>query len=99
MSSIGSDLAADLAAPSMKAADTRRSFRVASAFIALIVLAGVPLVGSDYWLNAILIPFLIMSLAGLGLNLLMGYAGQAWLGTGAFMATGAYAAYNILLRL
>ncbi len=32
-----------------------------------------PLLGSDYWLNAILIPFLVLSLAGLGLNLLTGY--------------------------
>jgi len=52
----------------------------------------------DYWFNAILIPFLIMALAGLGLNLLTGYTGQASLGTGAFMAVGAYAAYNLLLR-
>ncbi|MCV4785311.1 branched-chain amino acid ABC transporter permease, partial [Escherichia coli] len=51
------------------------------------------------WYNAILIPFLIMALAGLGLNLTMGYAGQASLGTGAFMAVGAYATYNLLLRL
>lgn len=53
----------------------------------------------DYWFNAILIPFLIMALAGLGLNLLTGYAGQASLGTGAFMAVGAFATYNLLLRL
>ena len=57
------------------------------------------MIAGDYWLNAILIPFLIMSLAGLGLNLLMGYAGQASLGTGAFMSVGAYATYNLLLRL
>lgn len=59
----------------------------------------VPAIASDYWLNAILIPFLIMALAGLGLNLIMGYAGQASLGTGAFMAAGAYATYNLLLRV
>ena len=59
----------------------------------------VPAIASDYWLNAILIPFLIMTLAGLGLNLTMGYAGQASLGTGAFMAAGAYATYNLLLRV
>lgn len=59
----------------------------------------VPAIASDYWLNAILIPFLIMALAGLGLNLTMGYAGQASLGTGAFMAAGAYASYNLLLRV
>lgn len=52
----------------------------------------------DYWFNAILIPFLIMALAGLGLNLLTGFAGQASLGTGAFMSVGAFATYNILLR-
>lgn len=53
----------------------------------------------DYWFNAILIPFLIMALAGLGLNLLTGYAGQASLGTGAFMSVGAFATYNVLLRV
>ncbi|MCJ2055086.1 branched-chain amino acid ABC transporter permease [Methylobacterium sp. J-048] len=70
-------------------------------FAVLLALAvvGVPLVATDYWYNAILIPFLIMALAGLGLNLTMGYAGQASLGTGAFMAVGAYATYNLLLRL
>jgi branched-chain amino acid transport system permease protein len=59
----------------------------------------IPFIGNDYWLNAILIPFLIMSLAGLGLNITMGYSGQASLGTGAFMAVGTYATYNLLLRL
>jgi len=34
----------------------------------------VPLVANEYWLQAILIPFLISSLAALGLNLLTGYA-------------------------
>ncbi len=36
------------------------------------------------------VPFLILSLAGLGLNLLTGYAGQLSLGAGAFMMVGAY---------
>jgi branched-chain amino acid transport system permease protein len=63
------------------------------------ILALVPLFAGEYWLNAILVPVLIMSLAGLGLNLVMGYTGQASLGTGAFMSVGAYATYNILLRL
>jgi branched-chain amino acid transport system permease protein len=66
--------------------------------IATAALALVPLVASEYWLNAVLIPFLVMSLAGIGLNLLMGYTGQASLGTGAFMAVGSYATYNFLLR-
>src|SRR3984885_10602333 len=54
---------------------------------------------SDYWFCAVLVPFLILSLAGLGLNLLTGYAGQLSVGTAAFMGVGAYTAYNIELRL
>jgi branched-chain amino acid transport system permease protein len=54
-----------------------------------------PLVANDYWLQAILIPFLIYSLAAVGLNLLTGYAGQLSLGTGGFMAVGAYAAFKL----
>jgi branched-chain amino acid transport system permease protein len=44
-----------------------------------------------FLLNAILIPFLIFSLAAIGLNLLTGYTGLLSLGTGAFMGVGAYA--------
>jgi branched-chain amino acid transport system permease protein len=50
---------------------------------------------NDYWLQAVLIPFLIYALAALGLNLLTGYAGQLSLGTGGFMAVGAYAAFKL----
>lgn len=53
----------------------------------------------DYWYNAILIPWLVLSLAGLGLNLLTGFAGQLSLGSAAFMAVGAFAAYNFQLRV
>lgn len=55
----------------------------------------VPVIANEYWLQAILIPFLIFALAALGLNLLTGYAGQLSLGTGGFMAVGAYAAYKM----
>lgn len=65
----------------------------------LAVLAAVPGVASEYWLSAVLTPFLILSLAGLGLNLLTGYAGQLSLGSAAFMAIGAYATYNFAVRL
>ena len=77
-----------------------RRWRLGPFAIALLVLAFYALgfVVDDYWFNAILIPFLIMALAGLGLNLLTGYAGQASLGTGAFMSVGAFATYNLLLR-
>jgi len=59
----------------------------------------VPLIANEYWLSAILVPFLIFSLAAIGLNLLTGYAGQLSLGTAAFMAVGAFAAYNFMLRV
>ncbi|MEO5733914.1 MAG: branched-chain amino acid ABC transporter permease [Rubrivivax sp.] len=59
----------------------------------------VPLFASEYLFRAILIPFLILSLAALGLNILVGYCGQISLGTGAFMAVGAYAAYNCQVRI
>lgn len=54
-----------------------------------------PLVASDYWLQAVLLPFLIYALATIGLNLLTGYAGQLSLGTGGFMAVGAYSAFKL----
>jgi branched-chain amino acid transport system permease protein len=59
----------------------------------------VPMVGTDYMFRAIFIPFLIMSLAALGVNILVGYCGQISLGSGAFMAVGAYAAFNFFVRL
>ncbi|MCB5184314.1 branched-chain amino acid ABC transporter permease [Methylobacillus gramineus] len=71
------------------------------AFYALLGFAFVivPFIGNDYWFSAILIPFLVLSLAGLGLNLLTGYAGQISLGSAAFMAVGAFAAYNFQVRI
>jgi branched-chain amino acid transport system permease protein len=54
---------------------------------------------SDYVFRAILIPFLIMALAALGVNVLVGYCGQISLGSGAFMAVGAYGAYNFFVRI
>jgi branched-chain amino acid transport system permease protein len=59
----------------------------------------VPLTASDYLFRAILIPFLIFSLAALGVNILVGYCGQISLGSGAFMAVGAYGAYNFFVRV
>jgi len=59
----------------------------------------VPGLASDYLLRALLIPFVIMSLAALGVNILVGYCGQISLGSGAFMAVGAYGAYNFFQRV
>src|SRR5678815_5422536 len=58
-----------------------------------------PFIGSEYLFRAILVPFLILSLAAIGLNILVGYCGQVSLGTGAFMAIGAYSAYNLAVRV
>ncbi len=66
---------------------------VAAAFIV------VPVFVSDYTFRAILIPFVIMSLAALGVNILVGYCGQISLGSGAFMAVGAYGAFNFFVRI
>ncbi len=70
--------------------------------VAIVVLAAflvVPMVANQYWLSAILTPFLVYALAALGLNILTGYAGQLSLGTAAFMAVGAFMAYNFELRI
>ena len=66
---------------------------IAAAFIV------VPMLSSGYLFRAIFIPFLIMSLAALGVNILVGYCGQISLGSGAFMAVGAYAAFNFFVRV
>ncbi|HSS69932.1 MAG TPA: branched-chain amino acid ABC transporter permease [Casimicrobiaceae bacterium] len=76
-----------------------RQDRIAVVLFLAIAYLVVPSIANQYWLSAILIPFLIFALATVGLNLLTGYAGQLSLGTAAFMAVGAFAAYNCLLRL
>ncbi len=76
-----------------------RQDRIGVGLLLLAAFIVVPLFASEYWLSAILVPFLVFSLAALGLNLLTGYAGQLSLGSAAFMAVGAYAAYNFQLRI
>src|SRR2546429_222832 len=76
-----------------------RQDRIAMTALLLVAFVAVPLFGDQYWLSAILTPFLIFALAALGLNILTGYAGQLSLGTGAFMAIGAFMAYNAMLRI
>ena len=78
----------------------RRQYRPwALAALLAVAFVMIPLLGNDYWLNAILIPFLVLSLAGLGLNLLTGYTGQTSVGAAGFMAVGAFASYGLLLRV
>ena len=76
-----------------------RQDRIGIALLVIIAFIGIPLVASPYFFSAILIPFLIFSLAALGLNILTGYAGQLSLGSAAFMAVGAFGAYNFMLRI
>jgi len=73
--------------------------RIAVAAIVAVAFAVVPFVATPYFFTGILIPFLILSLAAIGLNILTGYAGQLSLGTAAFMAVGAFATYNFMLRV
>jgi branched-chain amino acid transport system permease protein len=63
---------------------------MAVAFVAL------PFLVNDYWVNAVFLPFLIYAIAAIGLNILVGYTGQVSLGTGGFMAVGAYAVYKLM---
>src|SRR6478672_11130729 len=69
--------------------------------IMLIAAVMLPFVANSYWLSAILIPWLVLSLVALGQNILMGYAGQLSLGSAGFMAVGAFAttAFRLWLRL
>jgi branched-chain amino acid transport system permease protein len=76
-----------------------RQDRIAMALLLLVAFIAVPLLGDQYWLSAIITPFLILALATLGLNILTGYAGQLSLGTAAFMGIGAFMAYNAMLRI
>ncbi len=75
-----------------------RQDRIGMAFM-LVAAFAVPFVSNDYWLSAILIPWLILSLVAVGQNILMGFAGQLSLGSAGFMAVGAFACYNFMLRI
>ncbi len=65
-------------------------------FVLAVAFGVIPFLINDYWANAFLLPFLIYSIAAIGLNILTGYCGQVSLGTGGFMAVGAYACYKLM---
>jgi branched-chain amino acid transport system permease protein len=73
--------------------------RIAMGVILAVAFFLVPMLASEYIFKAIFIPFLILALAAIGVNILVGYCGQISLGSGAFMAVGAYAAYNTYVRI
>ena len=72
--------------------------RIAIALLLAVAFLVVPMLATDYFYRAILIPLVIMSMAALGVNILVGYCGQISLGSGAFMAVGAYGAFNFFVR-
>ena len=69
--------------------------RIGLAVILLIAYVAIPLTHNDFFINAMMTPFLIFALASIGLNILTGYTGLLSLGTGAFMGIGAYACYKL----
>jgi branched-chain amino acid transport system permease protein len=72
-----------------------REDRAGIAVILLIAFVGIPLIGNDFFISSVMIPFLVFSLAAIGLNILTGYTGLISLGTAAFMGVGAYACYKL----
>ena len=72
-----------------------RQDRYGLALILLVALVAMPAFGNQFLINTMMIPFLILSLAAIGLNLLTGYTGLLSLGTGGFMGVGAYACYKL----
>jgi branched-chain amino acid transport system permease protein len=76
-----------------------RQDRYAMFALLAIAFVAIPLAASEYWLRALLIPWLIFSLVAIGQNILTGYAGQLSLGSAGFMAVGAFACYNFMLRV
>jgi branched-chain amino acid transport system permease protein len=69
--------------------------RIGIALILLIAFVAIPLLSSPFFLDVVMVPFLILALASIGLNLLTGYTGLLSLGTGGFMGVGAYACYKL----
>lgn len=69
--------------------------RIGIGIILLVAAVLIPLFGSNFFLSTVMIPFLVFSLAAMGLNIITGYTGLISLGTGAFMGVGAYACYKL----
>lgn len=64
------------------------------AFLAFLFIVP-PFFAQEYHYEVLLFPVLSLGLAALGLNILTGYCGLISLGTGGFMAIGAYSAFKI----
>ena len=78
-----------------------RQDRIGFALILFVAFVAIPALGvaaprsMEFALNNMLIPFLILSLGAIGLNLLTGYTGLLSLGSAGFMGVGAYACYKL----
>jgi branched-chain amino acid transport system permease protein len=72
-----------------------REDRIGITVILIVAALVIPLFGSGFLLNVVIIPFLIFALASIGLNILVGYTGLLSLGTAGFMGVGAYACYKL----
>ncbi|MBV8448183.1 MAG: branched-chain amino acid ABC transporter permease [Hyphomicrobiales bacterium] len=72
-----------------------RQDRIGIALILAIAIIAIPLFGTPFFLDVIMVPLLVLSLATIGLNILTGYTGLLSLGTGAFMGVGAFACYKL----
>lgn len=70
--------------------------RIAIMFYLAVAFIVIPIYGSSFFIDSMMIPFLIFTLAAIGLNILTGYTGQISLGSGAFMGVGAYSAYKLV---
>lgn len=71
-------------------------------FIILMILAFLVIpnvIKSEYWYTSILIPWLCLALAAIGQQIVMGYTGLLSLGAAGFMAAGAFACFNLILRI
>jgi len=72
-----------------------RQDRIGLALILAVAFIVIPAFGGAFLIETMMIPFLVLSLAGIGLNLLTGYAGLLSLGSAGFMGVGAYACYKL----
>lgn len=78
-----------------------RQDRIGIALMLFVAAVGIPAFAAlfpttgNFFLQVIMIPFLIFALGAIGLNILTGYTGLMSLGTGAFMGVGAFACYKL----
>ena len=72
-----------------------RQDRIGLALILFVAFVGIPLVAGEFMIASVMVPFLVLSLAAIGLNILIGYTGLISLGTAAFMGVGAIACYKL----